>query len=103
MTADKKLKPKDRGIEMPGGFFLYPLDANNWELCRRKPDGKVRSMGRYYQHGTMQNAFAYVADLLLKEGVGEGEAVTLEEFAARYEAMREKLVTAARAALDGRA
>lgn len=103
MTTDKKHKPKNRGIEMAGGFFLYPLDARNWELCRRNAEGKGRSVGRYYQHNTMQNAFAYVADLLLKEGMPSGETVTLAEFAARYEAMREELVTAARAALDGRA
>lgn len=100
MTTDKKHKPKNRGIEMAGGFFLYPLDAHNWELCRRNAEGKGRSVGRYYQHDTLQNAFAYVADLLLKEGMPSEETVTLDGFAERYGRMRDELVSAVRTPLD---
>lgn len=92
-------KTKKNGIDLAGGYFLRPVDALNWELCRlTKPSvmfgkktkgGNVVALGRYYQWDTIPYACAYVADLLVRADARD-EAMSLTEAADAYsKAIRE--------------
>lgn len=99
--ASKVKDVQEGGWPLVGGFKLFPVDARNWELCelRGQRDGSSKWMrcGRFYSYNTVGQAFAYVADVLLKRKATEG----LEDFEAgvsEYRAIADALLSCAASA-----
>lgn len=94
--AEKTKDCQEGGWPLVGGFKLFPVDPRNWELCElgRGKDGTEKWLrrGRFYSYNTVGQAFAYVADILLKRRATEG----LEDFEAgvmEYKAIADALMS----------
>lgn len=75
-----------------GNWKLFPVDANNWELCHWHAVGdsymarkagvvgmaRWNRLGRFYQQTTFSNALLYAADCELKYKTREQEMALLE-------------------------
>ena len=101
-------------ITLAEDWKLVPVDARNWELCRKKgvedkPASRERGTvgtvkwvrcGRYYSYNTVAEALRYVADELMKEKARE-QAMTLATAIRYYEVITQNLISQAQDRLKG--
>jgi hypothetical protein len=81
-----------------GRWKLFPVDANNWELChwhvatRGKNKGveQWNRLGRYYSYNTFGNALLYAVDCEMKDECAEA-VMELDAALDRYERIAEGL------------